>query len=94
MATGPVNQGIAGLKPYQPGKPIDEVARELGLSDIVKLASNENPRGPGPLVREAIEGAMAELSRYPDGGGFLLKQTLSQVPQPMQFTSLKKCTRS
>ena len=73
-----VHQGIASLRPYQPGKPIDELARELGLDDIVKLASNENPRGPGELVREAIRSEFASLSRYPDGNGYVLKQTLVQ----------------
>ena len=53
---------------YKPGKPVDEVARELGINDIVKLASNENPRGPGAKVQEAIAAAATELSRYPDGG--------------------------
>jgi histidinol-phosphate aminotransferase len=74
---GNVNPGIAGLTPYQPGKPIEELTRELGITDIVKLASNENPRGPGPLVREALEVAMRNLSRYPDGNGFRLKQALA-----------------
>ncbi len=68
--------GIAGLMPYQPGKPIDELARELGIEHIVKLASNENPRGPGPLVQEAIAAQLQELSRYPDGNGFVLRQAL------------------
>jgi histidinol-phosphate aminotransferase len=74
----PVNTKITGLKPYQPGKPIDEVARELGLNDIVKLASNENPRGPGEKVQQAIAQVSKELSRYPDGGGFEFKSALAQ----------------
>jgi len=73
-----VNERIAGLKPYQPGKPIDEVARELGINDIVKLASNENPRGPGEHVQQAIAQVSKELSRYPDGGGFELKAALAE----------------
>ena len=73
-----INERVAGLTPYQPGKPIEELTRELGLVDIVKLASNENPRGPGPRVRAAIEGTVADISRYPDGGGFRLKQALSE----------------
>lgn len=73
-----VHAGIAGLNPYQPGKPIDELTRELGISDIVKLASNENPRGPGPGVQAAIEAARDTLSRYPDGSGYALKQALSR----------------
>ncbi|TPD51299.1 MAG: histidinol-phosphate transaminase [Thalassolituus maritimus] len=72
-------EGVRSLRPYQPGKPIDELARELGLneSDIVKLASNENPMGPSPAALEAIRRETAELHRYPDGAGFVLKKTLS-----------------
>ena len=72
-----INPRVAGLTPYQPGKPIDELARELGITDIVKLASNENPRGPGPAVRAALERAASDLSRYPDGSGHRLKAALS-----------------
>jgi histidinol-phosphate aminotransferase len=72
-----VNPDITGLSPYKPGKPIDELARELGISDIIKLASNENPRGPGERVLGAIREAAGTLSRYPDGNGFLLKQALA-----------------
>jgi histidinol-phosphate aminotransferase len=71
-----VNPDIVGLSPYKPGKPIDELARELGISDIIKLASNENPRGPGERVRSAIQEASGTLARYPDGNGFLLKRAL------------------
>ena len=65
---------------YIPGKPVDELARELGLDPdrIIKLASNENPRGPGPAVRKAIATAIDELSRYPDGNGFALKTALAE----------------
>ena len=73
-----VHAGIASLNPYQPGKPIDELARELGITDIVKLASNENPRGPGELVQRAIASEAANLSRYPDGSGYQLKAALGQ----------------
>jgi len=76
---GPVHPGIAGLTPYRPGKPIEELTRELGITDVIKLASNENPRGPGPLVREHMERAAKDLSRYPDGGGFALKAALSKT---------------
>ena len=76
--SGPVNPNVASLTPYKPGKPVDELTRELGLTDIVKLASNENPRGPGEAVHEAIRRASAQLSRYPDGNGFALKQALSR----------------
>ena len=71
---------IQGLRPYQPGKPIDELAREFGLNpaDIVKLASNENPIGPSKKAIAAMEQEARELTRYPDGNGFDLKQTLCQ----------------
>ena len=75
---GPVHPGVAGLTPYRTGKPIEELTRELGITDVIKLASNENPRGPGPLVRERLAAAAEELSRYPDGGGFMLKQALAK----------------
>ncbi len=71
-----INARVAGLTPYQPGKPIEELTRELGISDVVKLASNENPRGPGPAVRAALERAATDLSRYPDGSGYRLKRAL------------------
>jgi histidinol-phosphate aminotransferase len=70
---------VRSLGQYVPGKPIGELAREFGLAerDIVKLASNENPRGPSPAVRAAIAAATDDLSRYPDGNGFDLKAALS-----------------
>ncbi len=70
---------VRKITPYLPGKPIGELAREFGLRerDIVKLASNENPRGPSPAVRAAIAAATEELSRYPDGNGFDLKAALA-----------------
>ena len=70
---------IRRIAPYQPGKPISELARELGLqeSEIIKLASNENPLGVSPMAAVAIPRAIAELSRYPDGSGYELKQALS-----------------
>ena len=70
---------VRNLARYVPGKPIDELAREFGLAEreIVKLASNENPRGPSPAVRAAIAAAIDDLSRYPDGNGFALKAALS-----------------
>ena len=70
--------GIAQLKPYVPGKPLAELERELGLSHSIKLASNENPLGASPRVTQAIEAALPELARYPDGGGFELRQALAQ----------------
>jgi histidinol-phosphate aminotransferase len=69
--------GIRGLTPYQPGKPIEELQRELGLSDVIKLASNENPLGASPKARAAAETALADLQLYPDGSGFRLKRALS-----------------
>jgi histidinol-phosphate aminotransferase len=64
---------------YVPGKPVEELAREYGLveRDIVKLASNENPRGPSPRVRQAIVDAVAGITRYPDGNGFALRTALA-----------------
>ena len=73
-----VNDNVRSLSPYKPGKPVDELTRELGITDIVKLASNENPRGPEARVRQAIEAAVPGLSRYPDGNGFRLKQALAE----------------
>ncbi|HEX7034736.1 MAG TPA: histidinol-phosphate transaminase [Pseudomonadales bacterium] len=72
-----VNANVAGLSPYRPGKPIEELARELGLTDIVKLASNENPRGVSGAVQETIRRAAAGVSRYPDGSGYELKRALA-----------------
>ncbi len=69
--------GIQQLVPYQPGKPVIELQRELGLEKIIKLASNENPLGPGPKTVAAIQSALPELARYPDGSGFELKRALS-----------------
>lgn len=69
--------GVRTLQPYQPGKPESELRREYGLSDIVKLASNENPLGPSPRALAAIREALSGLARYPDGNGFELKAALS-----------------
>src|SRR5687767_2661040 len=70
---------VRSIAPYQPGKPISELAREMGIDEagIVKLASNENPRGIGPRTRAAIDAALGEVARYPDGNGFELKQALA-----------------
>ncbi len=70
---------VRSIAPYQPGKPISELAREMGLDErnIIKLASNENPRGIGPRTRAAIDAALADIARYPDGNGFELKSALS-----------------
>ena len=66
------------ISPYVPGKPVAELAREMGLDEarIIKLASNENPLGPSPLARQAVTASLRELARYPDGNGFALKQAL------------------
>src|SRR5574339_446614 len=71
---------VRSIAPYQPGKPISELAREMGLEErsIVKLASNENPRGIGPRTRAAIDAALGDIARYPDGNGFELKQALAR----------------
>ncbi|MBM3115434.1 histidinol-phosphate transaminase [Jeongeupia naejangsanensis] len=71
---------IRAIAPYQPGKPISELAREMGLdpATIVKLASNENPLGIGPKARAAIERELGELARYPDGNGFELKAKIAR----------------
>src|SRR5687767_13389730 len=71
---------IRAIAPYQPGKPISELARELGLApdNIIKLASNENPLGVSPLALQAMQQILTDLARYPDGNGFELKQALSQ----------------
>jgi histidinol-phosphate aminotransferase len=68
---------IEALQPYQPGKPVEDVQRELGLARVVKLASNEGPFGPFPAAREALERAAAELNRYPDGGSYRLHDALA-----------------
>ncbi len=70
--------GIPGLNPYVPGKPISELERELGISNSIKLASNENPLGCSELARAAAERALAEVARYPDGSGFALRAKLAE----------------
>lgn len=72
---------MAGLRVYEPGKPIEEVARELGfdnIAEIVKVASNENELGPSPMAVEAMQEAIPEMHRYPDGGAFYLKKKLAE----------------
>ena len=71
-------KGVQALLPYQAGKPIDELKREYGVSDVIKLASNENPLGPSAKVLSAIKNELAELSRYPDGNAFSLKEALAK----------------
>jgi histidinol-phosphate aminotransferase len=69
---------LRGLTPYAPGKPIEEVERELGIRDSVKVASNENPLGPSPLAVAALRDALAGVHRYPDGGGHRLRHALGR----------------
>ena len=85
MATSAVNPflsltapGVAGLTPYQPGKPIETLEREYGVSNAIKLASNENPLGPSPRALEALARVRADLARYPDGAAFSLKTALAR----------------
>lgn len=74
-----VSPEIAALKPYVPGKPIEETQREFGLKDVIKLASNENPLGVSPRVAEALKLALTDLHRYPDAGAVQLIQAGSQA---------------
>lgn len=69
--------GVQRLKPYEPGKPIEELERELGLRNSLKLASNENPLGPSPRAVEAMRRELTKVSVYPDGNGFALKLALA-----------------
>lgn len=74
--------------PYVPGKPAEELQRELGLSEVIKLASNENPLGTGTKAAQAIQATLPEIARYPDGSGFALKSALSErwAISPSQIT--------
>lgn len=72
------NEGVKSLSPYQAGKPIEELERELGIADIIKLASNENPFGLPESAKQAISAQLNDLTRYPDANGFSLKQAISQ----------------
>ncbi len=71
-----IAQGVRGLQPYVPGKPITELERELGIAETIKLASNENPLGPPAKALAAMQEKLDELALYPDGGGYALKQAL------------------
>ncbi len=73
-----VPEYIATLAAYPPGKPLEELERELGVTDSIKLASNENPLGPSPLAMQAITGQIENLHRYPDASVYYLKQRLSR----------------
>lgn len=80
MSSLPLNPNLKTLPVYQPGRPIEEVARELGLpaENIIKVASNENPLGPSPAALAAMEQALPQLHLYPDGNAFYLKQKLAE----------------
>src|SRR3989440_5974865 len=80
MAAGELpafSSALRDIVPYEPGKPVEEVQRELGLERVVKLASNEGPLGPFPEALAALERAAAELNRYPDGGAYGLRTALA-----------------
>ncbi len=72
-------KGVRALQPYQPGKPVEELERDLGITDIVKLASNENPRTSREVITKALAQYKSETSRYPDGSGYTLKLKLSEL---------------
>ena len=72
------NEHILGIAPYEPGKPIEELERELGVHNAIKLASNENPLPPSDRVQKAILATLNHLNRYPDGSGFYLRQALAK----------------
>jgi histidinol-phosphate aminotransferase len=82
------NTHILGIAPYEPGKPIEELEREFGVHDAIKLASNENPLPPSDRVQKAIAAALGSLNRYPDGSGYYLRQALAKkhdFPQDQVF---------
>src|ERR1043166_7788685 len=72
------NEHIRGIAPYEPGKPIEELERELGITDAIKLASNENPLPPSERVQKALIAALAQLNRYPDGSGYYLREAIAR----------------
>ena len=72
-----VRPNVLRMTPYSPGKPVEEVQRELGLTDVVKLASNENPLGPSPKAVEAVLRAAGEMHVYPDASGHAVRQALA-----------------
>lgn len=70
---------VLDIQPYVPGKPLEELERELGITNSIKLASNENALGPSPAALKAIKGSIKNLNRYPDGSGYYLKKELSRI---------------
>ncbi len=85
-----IRPALAGLVPYEPGKPVEEVQRELGLERVIKLASNEGPYGPFPEAQEAIARATVELNRYPDGGAWRLRSALAER-HDLRFEQVTVC---
>jgi len=77
MSKPEIRSCLNSIKPYIPGKPVEEVERELGLTNVIKLASNENPLGPSPKALEALSRMLPRLNYYPDGNCFYLKQALA-----------------
>jgi histidinol-phosphate aminotransferase len=78
VPAGLLRPALDGCVPYEPGKPVEEVQRELGLARVVKLASNEGPLGPFPEALAAIERTSTDLNRYPDGGAYRLRAALAE----------------
>jgi histidinol-phosphate aminotransferase len=78
MKNIPWKKHLEEIIPYKPGRPIEEVKRELGLERVIKLASNESPMGPSPKVIEAINASSGDINRYPDGGCYYLRRALSE----------------
>lgn len=74
-----VRKHILSIAPYEGGKPIEELKRQLGLKDVIKLASNENPLGPSPLALAAIRRSLSGLNRYPDANGFYLRKKIAKA---------------
>lgn len=93
LVAGIVRDNIRELSPYQPGKPIAEVERELGISGAIKLASNENPLGPSPLAMEAARKTIADCHLYPDGAAFYLRHALADYHEiaPERFVFGNGC---
>ena len=77
-----LNSGVLGLKPYEPGLPLEHTQKKLGLEKMIKLASNENPLGPSPKALDFLQGKLnsfsSELNRYPDGNAYDLKEAISK----------------
>jgi histidinol-phosphate aminotransferase len=90
VAPSPLRAALTGLVPYEPGKPVEEVQRELGLERVVKLASNEGPYGPFPAALEALERTSRELNRYPDGGAYRLRHALA-AKHGVRFEEVTVC---